>query len=243
MNTIFLIIKSGINTAVYKSDHIVDQFFKPFREKYYLLFYILFSLLYCFISVSSIGIACENSILLSFGNETFKCFNFLQYAIVIILQSFFWKIILGSHMKIDRGQYNVFKLYFEKSDRKLNIIAKMIFFNNSSFRIFISSLVIIPITITYYFDDFIIANIVLAYFSLIAVVTLLNSLETLFYFFEQHLQINSSVFTISLFVIGYVSVSYLATMTESNFVNILVLFFSFIFMRFAINYYIKRNWL
>jgi hypothetical protein len=146
-------------------------------------------------------------------------------------------------MKIDRGQYNVFKLYFEKSDRKLNIIAKMIFFNNSSFRIFISSLVIIPITITYYFDDFIIANIVLAYFSLIAVVTLLNSLETLFYFFEQHLQINSSVFTISLFVIGYVSVSYLATMTESNFVNILVLFFSFIFMRFAINYYIKRNWL
>lgn len=243
MNTILLIIKSSINAKVYKTHHFVDLFLKPFREKYYLGFYVLSSILYAVISLTSIGAAAENPITLSFANYYFTSFNFLQYAVVLILQTLFWKLLVGQQIRLNSDHYNVFKMYYQEPTQRFEVILKMIFFNGSSFRILMTSLLIIPLAIPFYFTEFIVFNILLAYFLLFAIVLFLNSLETLLYFLEQKYKINASVFTVVIFVFGFISLTYFSLLEESSAIPILVLFLSIIFLKLSIDYYVKMKWL
>lgn len=242
MEKYLLFCKSIINQGAYfKGSPFIDFYLKRFANKYYILIYIFSLIFFTFINISSFGIASENRVKFIVQSGTVEVINFLQYAIILILQSFIWKLIASGVNKQDNTIVNTIKLNCETRKEKVSTFYKTIFFNGFSFRILLSGF-ISTFFLTYtYFPDYLLINNLFALLILMSSVLLLLSLECLVFYANVQFKINTSVLTVILFITGYLSYYLIRSFQLLNFTYLFISLFIFIILYALIRKFIKSK--
>lgn len=218
MTYFLLYIKTRLNEGgEVKASELINNCLKKLLDRYFIWFYIIsIFIFFSIVSLGAIGFGAEKGIGIRVNNERFPILNFYKYISVLILGSLFFKLMSDTAMKQNQTFFRVINLYFQKPAQRLWELKKMIFFNGYGFRILVSSIIAIPIVIPFYFSADIFFNICIAYTALIFATLLLNAIETSIYLLEQNFKINGSVFTIIIFVLGFVANSYFDSIGEVN---------------------------
>lgn len=243
MTSILLYIKTRLNEGgEFKASEVVNTWLKKVLDRYFIWFYIVsIFIFFSIISFVSIGFGAENGIEFLFINERFPTLNFYNYISVLILGSLFFKLMSETAIKQNKTFFHMITLYFQNPTKRLWELNKFIFFNGYGFRILVSSLFAIPIVIPFYFSANIYLNIFIAYTVLFFAIVLLNAVETLLYVLEQNLSVNTSVFTIVLFVVGFVTNTYFDANRIVNLIDFAMILGLLLFSSLAIHYYVKTK--
>lgn len=243
MTSILLYIKSRLNEGgEFRASELVNTWLKKVLDQYFICFYLVsIFIFFSMISFASIGVGAEKGIQILVNNERFPVLNFYNYLSVLIFGSLFFKLLSDSAMKQNQTFFQIIKLYFQKPGKRLWELKKILFFNGYGFRVLISSLIAIPIVIPFYFSENININFFTAFASLIFAILLLNAIETLIYFLEQKFRVNGSIFTIILFVVGFVAKTYFDTFTEVNMVDFGLVLGVLLSSSIGIDYYVKSK--
>lgn len=243
MKYILLYIKTRLNEGgEFRASELVNNWLKKVLDRNFIWFYLVSVFIYFSItSFVSIGFGAEKGIEILLNDEHFLIFNFYNYISVLILGSLFFKLMSNAAMNQNQTFFYMINLYFQNPTKRLWELKKLIFFNGYGFRILVSSLIAIPIVIPFYFSENIYFNIFIAYTALILSIILLNSIETLLYLLEQNLKVNASIFTIVLFVLGFVANSYFDSIRVVNMTDFGIVLSLLLFSSVGIDYFIKSK--
>lgn len=243
MRSILRYIKTRLNEGgEFKASELVNTWLKKVLDRYFMWFYIVsIFIFFSIVSFVSIGFGAENGIDFLFKNESFSILNFYNYTSVLILGSLFFKLMSDTAMKQNQTFFHMITLYFQSPTKRLWELKNLIFFNGYGFRVLISSLFAIPIVIPFYFPVNIYLNIFIAFIALTFAIILLNSLETLLYFLEQNLKVNASIFTIVLFVVGFLAITYFDAIRTVDLIDFGIILGLLLFSSLAIDYYVKTK--
>ncbi|MDO5615477.1 MAG: hypothetical protein Q4G16_04750 [Cruoricaptor ignavus] len=243
MKKYLLFIKSKINQgASAKNSPMLDFYFKRFTDKYYLFLYLFYFIFFLPISASSIGFASEDKVLLHYSNQSFYTINFFKLTIILVLQVLFWKTIVS---EINKNSYSILmnsiKLNIKNKNEQYNILFKTIFFTGFSFRILITSLLVVIFMVKSYFPVDFLPNLIIAIIVILAVILFIHSLECLLFYVNTKWKINYSVFTIILFTIGFISFSFLQKTQELSGFQLLFILLSLFGFTFLIRYFVQNR--
>lgn len=243
MMSILLYIKTRLNEGgEFRASELVNTWLKKVLDQYFIWFYLVsIFIFFSMISFVAIGVGAEKEIQILVNNERFPVINFYNYISVLILGSLFFKLLSDSTMKQNQTFFQIINLYFQKPGKRLWELKKMIYFNGYGFRVLISSIIAISFVIPFYFSENIYFNLLIAFTSLIFAILLLNVIETLLYLFEQKFKVNSSIFTIVLFIVGFVAKTYFDTITEVNMTDFALVIGLLLFSSIGIDYYVKTK--
>ena len=243
MTYILLYIKTRLNEGgEVKASELINNWLKKLLDRYFIWFYIIsIFIFFSIVSLVAIGFGAEKGIGIMVNNERFPILNFYKYISVLVLGSLFFKLMSDTAMRQNQTFFHVINLYFQKPAKRLWELKKMIFFNGYGFRILVSSIIAIPIVISFYFSEEIFFNIFIAYTALIFATLLLNAIETSLYLLEQNFKINGSVFTIVLFVLGFVANSYLDSIREINMIDFELVLGLLLCSSIGIDYYVRTK--
>ncbi|GEM_PF-3679820 len=237
-----LFIKSIVNQGAYfRASFLIDFHLKRLANTYYIIVYLFSLIFYTFITVSSIGIASENKINLNLPNGTVESINFLLFAALITLQTLIWKVIVSGINKQDNSILNIIKLNCKTRAEKVSTYYSTIFFNGFSFRIFLSGVLSTLFVTSNYFPDQVLFNSIITLLVLSASTIVLVSLECLIFYCNVVSKINTSVLTIALFVIGFISYNYLGKFVNLSLKHLLALFVISISVYILIRNFIKHK--
>lgn len=242
MEKYLLFIKSIINQGAYlKGSPLVDFYLKRCANRYYYVVYLVSLIFFAFIVVGSLGFASENRIMFHFLNEKIESINFIQFAIILILQTIFWKTLVAKINKQDNSILNIIKLYCNTAKEKIEIYYKAVFFNGFSFRILLVGVVSLVFVINSYFPSNLLFNAVIAFSVLISSIFFIVSIECLMFYLQTYFKFNSSVFSIVLYVVGLVIYNYLNSFQNLNLIHLIILIFVCLFFYAIIRKFIKNR--
>lgn len=243
MTSILLYIKTRLNEGgEFRASELVNTWLKKVLDRNFIWFYLVSIMIYfSIISFVAIGFGAENGIQILLNDDRLSIINFYNYISVLILGSLFFKLMSDTTLKQNQTFFYLINLYFQKPTKRLWELKKLIFFNGYGFRILVSSLIAIPIVIPFYFSENFYFNIFIAYTALILSIILLNSIETLLYFLEQNLKVNASIFTIVLFVLGFVANTYFDNIGEVSMNDFGMVLGLLLFLSVGIDYFVKTK--
>lgn len=242
MKKYLLFIKSTFNQGAYfKGSAIINFYLRTFSNKYYYVVFLFSLIFFGFVVVSSLGISSENKIKVNLLGQEIDSVNFLEFAIILTLQTILWKTITSGINKQDHAIMNIINLYSENKNDKISIFFKTIFFNGFSFRILFSGLVCLSFVVYSYFPDDFLFNLIISSITLIGSIFLILSIECLLFYIEAFFKLNSSVFTIVFFVLGVVIYSYLNKVHVLNLYHLFLLLFICVGFNLSIKYFIKQR--
>lgn len=239
---VVLLIKSKINEgAVSTVFPMIDLLLKRVSERFFLFIYLFSFLFFAFLAITAIGLSCENKIQVFTAGKSIAVINFIQYPIILILLSLFLKMSILPKVSNEQALQNTAKLYLRNPHLRVRFLQKAIFYQGFGFRVFITSLFVIPFAIFIYFDGNIVFNIAIAMTTMACAVLLLNSLEVLLYYLSSTFKINSSIFTITMFVVGFVVITSFDNLIVNSLTPIFTTITLLISISVLIMYFIKKH--
>lgn len=242
MEKYLLFIKSIINQGAYfKGSAIIDFYLRRFSNKYYYLVFLFSLIFFAFIVVSSLGIASENKIKFNVSGQQIDSVNFLKFAIILTLQTILWKTIASGINKQDHAIMNIIKLHSKNKKDKISIFFKTIFFNGFSFRILFSGLACLSFVVYSYFPEDFFINLIISTITLIGSIFLILSIECLLFYIQTFYKLNSSVFTIVFFVLGFVVYNYLDQVHKLNLFHLITFICICMVFYLSIRNFIKQR--